>query len=137
MSDQINDETLTHYGVPGMKWGHRKQRTSGSRTSGKTSSTREKLKKTGEVIRPAAKALGKATLRVGAIAALTAIGVPAIVAGGTVAATIAANPELVKAGKDAIDLWMNDAGLKPMSQLDQLKAQYNVRTTFREDTISR
>ena len=156
MSGNARDEALAHFGIKGMKWGVRRDNTGGGGSAGGGSSApvakktrsaaseatgsltnREKAARVGRSSVPILKTAGKAAGRVAAVAALTALGVPAVVAAGTVAATIAAHPELIRAGKEASQLWLNDAGLRDMSTMDQLKARYDLKTNFSETTTSR
>lgn len=141
------EAVLSHYGVPGMRWGHRKSPSSGGSGGSSAAPAVKKARpaappaQVGRSKRAVAKDLAKSSVpvlklaakaagRVAAVGALTAVGVPTVVAAGTVAAAIAAHPEIVKAGKDFTELWANEAGFHKMGTLDKLQKEINVKQTF-------
>jgi len=111
-------EELVHFGVKGMRWGVRKGSSSGKKAS--TKPTPEQLLK-----RQKAKSAGKAVLKggakVGVAALLAAVGLPAIVAGATVAAVSTASPDVVLAGKAYANGLLPEVGLRRFSALNQFR----------------
>lgn len=124
---QRGEEVLEHYGRQGMKWG----RTIFSKGSGSANAA-----KTLHVAKVIGKTSAKIGVRVGAVAALSAVGVPTAIAGTTVAATLAANPELVSVGKDYAKLALDDYGIINMGAVDQAKATLNVTKFTAEQEIA-
>jgi hypothetical protein len=145
------EAALKHYGVPGMKWGHRKgPDSSGSRASQRLSDAAKAtgraaqttgqaaakagrasaphIKRAAKASVPAAKIAAKVGLRVGVVAALSAIGVPAAVATGSLAMLVAANPEMIQMGADHVKVLLDDAGIRNMGIKDELITRARVST---------
>lgn len=142
------EAVLKHYGVPGMKWGHRKSPESGAasrlssaaKATGRAAQTTGRatvkagkasaphIKRAAKASVPVAKAVGKVGLRVGLVSALGAIGIPAVVASSSVAMLVAANPEMIKMGADHMKVFLDDAGIRNMGIKDELITRARVST---------